>query len=155
MDKKKKFRELIPKEDYWVGMAFCFGAMSFYKRQAAIIVDSHNLISYGLEIQPNGIFGESDHLLSSEIHAISNSKIDCQNSVIYLTHTPNYSSILNIVNAGIKRIVYFNTKKLCDDSLDLVKKANISMQEFRGNLNWMKDYMKILEDSGIFNLNHK
>ena len=93
---------------------------------------------------------EGEHSVHAELNAVFNSKPIPQGSTIYITHTPSYYSILAILSANIKRIVYFSTKKLDDNAQDAIRSAYAHVEEFKGNLNWMRDHIKLLESLGIF-----
>jgi hypothetical protein len=56
-----------------------------------------------------------------------------------------------LVANGIERIIYFPTNDLDSRCHDAVR-GIASLFEFRGNLNWMRDYLADLKDQGIFEI---
>lgn len=96
----------------------------------------------------------------AEDNAIKFSREIPRNSTIYVTMLPCKSCMLDIARAKIKRVVYFDSKTkdgslVCnqeewDQSLEIATKAKILVEQFSGNLNWMRDWVKKLESMGVF-----
>lgn len=151
MEKKKKFKDLVGKDEYWMGVLLYLAALS-PNRQGALIANQENeMLSYGLDAPPKSIYCDTEHILAAEINAISNSSEDFTNCCIYLTHTPSYNSVLQIISSGIKRIIYLSTETLGNECLSALKQGSVTSYEFRGNLNWLRDYLQVLNELGIFN----
>jgi deoxycytidylate deaminase len=69
--------------------------------------------------------------------------------------------MLDIVSAGIKKVVYYrgrhhDTGSMCANpqgfslTEEIAKRGNVTLQEFKGNLNWMRDRIEWMVFSGIF-----
>lgn len=148
---KKKVREQLDRDDYWMGMAFLIaaGSKNYVRQQGAVLVGLNSellcMACDGLVKVPDG-----DHSPHAEINTLLGAKTPTQGGTLYITHTPCYYCALAIAAAAIKRVVYFPTKKIDDNSLDAFRVAYVQPEEFRGNLNWMRDYMKTLDMLEIF-----
>lgn len=88
---------------------------------------------------------DCDHVIHSEMNALLSCKTPINGGVVYLTHTPCYSCSLGLLASNIKRVVYFPTKKIDENTLNAFQTAYAQAEEFKGNLNWMRDYMKSLD----------
>lgn len=152
MKRKKSFREPLNRDDYWMGMAFAVaaGSKTFGRQQGAVIINPQGeLVSAAHDGTPRSMV-DSDHTVYAEINAIFAAKIPLTGCAIYLSHVPCYSSTQTILVSGLRRIVYYPNKTLDPEVLDLVRCAYGQLEEFKGNLNWMRDYLKSLEGLGIF-----
>ena len=140
---RKRLREPLHRDDYWMGMAFMLAAGSSSMRQQGCVI-------IGMNNEPVGIahdgspktMQDSEHVVHAETNALFNCKLPLAGGTAFVTHTPCYHCVLNLVAANIKRIVYFQTKPLDQDTLDAVRSAYGQIDEFRGNLNWMRDYLR-------------
>jgi len=106
--------------------------------------------------------GKYGKIIHAEINAIRHSDPDkLPGSTIYVTGKPCGPCMLAIVAAGITRVVYFNrknydagsmmqNKSIFEESDEIAQDGRIRVEEFKGNLNWMRDRMKQMEQLGIF-----
>jgi len=142
---RRRFKETVNRDDYWMAMAFMLSAGSSSNRpQGCIIVGTNNEpLAMACDGSPRSM-QDSDHVVHAEMNAIFNCKGPIPGGTAYLTHTPCYHCALNLIGANIKRIVYFPTKSIDPDTLDAVRCAYAQSDEFKGNLNWMRDYLKTL-----------
>lgn len=145
---KKKFRDCFSYDEYWMGIAFLLSAKSSSKHMM-IAVENNQLVCTSRDdlicASP-----QYNHSRSQEIDIIAGCK-NLPNCVVYSTFTPSYSILSNFVTANLRRVIFYKTKELCEDSQDLISYSrSITLTPFVGNLNWMRDYMPILESSGIF-----
>lgn len=150
--KKKLIRESVPKDDYWMGLAFVVAAASRSsgRCQGAVILSAnHDFYSLGCESPPKQS-QECEHFIHAEMQALHAAKFPLAGGLIYLTHTPCYDCLCNVVAAGIKRVVYYPSRAADELTTDLAKTSYIQFEEFAGNLNWLRDYLKVLEGNGIF-----
>lgn len=136
-------------DDYWMGVAFMIASSpSSIFNEGCIIVNSNNeIISVGFDSLPNGLDGnysKSDHVVHAEMNAITQCKVSIFNSTVFITYTPCYNCVLTLVAAQVRKIVYFSTGKLDAESRDLIDKIAFKVEEFKGNLNWMRDYIQSL-----------
>lgn len=144
---KVKITNHLNRDDYWMGMAFFVTAGSNNSiPQGAVLLGSNSEL---LSIAYSGFQKVSD--IPAEINALLSAKVSSQGGTLYLTHTPDYNSALAIAAACVKRLVYFSDEKIENRCLDTLRSAHIQLEEFQGNLNWMRDYIKTLDTLEIFN----
>ena len=70
--------------------------------------------------------------------------------------------MLDIVDSGIKRVVYMDKKydassmQAQQDDInrvhDIAQKANVKLEKFKGNIGWIQDWVMHLKALGIFDL---
>lgn len=148
---KKKLRDQLDRDDYWMGMAFLVaaGSKNYTRQQGAVLVGSNSeALSLACDGLPRATDG--DHSPHAEINSLLAARTSVHGGILYVTHTPCYHCVLAIAAAGLKRVVYFPTRKLDDNSADALRAAYVQFEEFPGNLNWMRDYMKTLDALEIF-----
>ena len=101
------------------------------------------------------------HTAHAEENAIRHSLGDFDGATLYVTGKPCKRCMLRIVGVGIKQVVYFPYKPLDtqstlaqDDGVtDAIAEAGgVKLLRFKGNLNWMRDRMKVMEKLGIFDI---
>lgn len=146
---KKKLRDCISPDEYWMALAFIAAAKS-PKKHAALLTNDLGFI----KISKDDELASSqkyDHHKYPEFEILSNCSVPITNCSVYLTYTPDYSGLSFLISAGLRKIVYFKTDDLCEESQDLIQTYRYaSVMPFDGNLNWIKDYLAVLEGSGIF-----
>lgn len=139
-------RTPVPLEDFWMGLAFWIAAKSENTEQeGAIIVTDGNLLLYGYDSSP---LPDGQFFRHAERIALQNRKLD--GSIMYVTRTPCADCLLEITATNLKKIVYFKTKELDDNSQEIIKKGRLNVKAYSGNLNWMRDYVMNLKDMGVF-----
>lgn len=128
-----------------MGMAFMLAAgSSSFRQQGCVIVGTNNEVAgVGHDGSPKTM-QDSEHPLHAEMNALFNCTLPLAGGTAYVTYTPCYHCVLSLVAANIKRIVYFKTKPLDQDTEEAMRCAYGQIDEFRGNLNWMRDYLKTL-----------
>ena len=101
-------------------------------------------------------------IIHAEINAIDHSDREkLSGATIYTTGKPCANCMLHIVKAGISRVIYFNgkyhdagsmhqDKKGSEEADQIAQQGRVMVQEFRGNLNWLRDRIKQLEQMGVF-----
>lgn len=133
---------MIKSDDYWMGLAFFISVGS---EQGCVIVGSqNNLLAHGCSSSPKNL-PYPEYIRTADKSVIQDNRIDFSNSIIYLTYTPSIKSIVEIVSANIKKIIYFKTEEL-DKSIQ----TQVQISKFNGNLNWMRDHLVELKERGIF-----
>lgn len=148
---KKKFRDSISSDEYWMGTVFMLAAKSSTGKMM-IAVDSFiekNQIIYSSREQELCSSGKFNHERALEVDIIANA-VDMSNSTIYCNYTPDYAAVCNLMSVGLKRIIFYQTEDLTKDTQDLNDSRIISVTPFKGNLNWMRDYLASLDNFGIF-----
>ena len=146
---KKKFRDCISVDEYWMALAF-FTAAKSPSKYALILTDEKGFIKAAKEeILVNS--QKYEHTTYPEVELLLKCPFPISSCSIYFTCTPCYTSLSLLITSGVKKIVYFKTKDLCEESQDLIQLHRFtSVTPFVGNLNWIKDYVDVLEGSGIF-----
>ena len=167
-------RKVPDRDQYYMGQAFLIMAKSKdpATQNGAIIVSQDNCpIGTGYN-GPPASYDDDDldwsrpnkypHMVHAEHNAIDHCQLPLllPGSTIYVTARPCKVCMLYIVNKGIKKVIFF--PRACDSGSsinqdadivdDIVKKTKgkVELVEFKGNLNWMRDHMLLLEDLGIF-----
>lgn len=146
---KKKFRDCISADEYWMALAFIAAAKSA-KKHAALLTNEGGFIKISKD-DSLATSQKYDHHKYPEFEILSNCSVPIPNCSVYLTYTPDYTGLSFLISAGLRKIVYFKTRDLCEESQDLIQTYRYaSVMPFDGNLNWIKDYLVVLEGSGIF-----
>ena len=102
-----------------------------------------------------------DLIIHAEINAINHCHTNNLNdATLYVTALPCPRCMLEIAGKGIGRVVYFDfqssknsslqNKDWIKKSLEIAKLANISLEKFSGNLNWMMDWCLQLKQNNLF-----
>jgi len=176
MIKQKVGPRIVPhRDDKYMGLAFIHASFSKdpHTQIGAVIVDSTNhILGTGYNGPPriiNDLAINWDRpekymvIEHAEANAIDHSAGPTDGSTLYVTGKPCNGCMIRIVKAGIRRVVYFNHKSQDSNSMfskneiefknseETAKLGYVTMQEYKGNLNWMRDRMNILESAGVFN----
>jgi deoxycytidylate deaminase len=151
--RRKNFRENINQDDYWMGLAFWIaaGSRNPTNPQGAVIVGPQgNLLAQGFDCPPKCMY-DGEYMRPAEKAAIQDTRfVIFTGSTLYTTHTPSAEAILDVVAADIKRVVYFPTQPLSPAAQEIIQQAYGQVQEFRGNLSWMRDHISVLKSLGVF-----
>lgn len=167
MTVKKSPPRVVPSfDDYYMGLCYFIAARSKdpSTQHGAIVVDSNNI--------PRGwgYNGTPQKMRDSEInwrrpdkypfivHAEQNAfdhaagePSTLANGTIYITGMPCPECTKRIINKKIRRIVYGQraSAMLPQDVCDLVKEmcrlGNVTLEQHKGNINWMRDLMVSME----------
>jgi len=167
-------REIPSRDDRYMGLAFFHASFSKdpNTQVGAVIVDLENKITgTGYNGPPKKI---NDSLIDwdrpykyafikhAEANAINHSLISTKNTTLYVTGIPCQKCMLEIVDAEISRVVYFDMRKIVDSSSMLssnleiettekiAKLAGVELCAYQGDLKWMKDRIFFLDSLGIF-----
>ena len=123
----------------WMSFAFMVSQRSVdpNTKHRCVIVDENNcLLSIGYNSFPRDCCDEYlplnrpqkySLIIHAETNAIINAKKDLKNSIVYLTGFPCPNCFGNMLNAGIKKIIYgqINSKCVNEESFDFVNQMNI------------------------------
>ena len=174
--KMKKPRAVPSRDEKYMAMAMW--AASFSKdpdtQVGAFIIDSSNRpLGWGYNGPPSSIRDEDinwerpykyDYVEHAEENAIDFSRLGFQTldgSILYVTARPCKKCMLKIVKNKINKVVFFPYKSKdpksslnSHDSIqkvqEIAKKGNVDLQEFEGNLNWIRDRVSQMELLGVF-----
>jgi dCMP deaminase len=101
------------------------------------------------------------YIKHAEANAIDHSLKSIENSTLYVTGIPCQKCMLEIVDAGISKVIYFDMKKyvdsnsmLCNNNeIEITKNianlGNVELIEFSESLVWMKNRIENLVNQGI------
>tara|TARA_Y100000034_G_scaffold43496_3_gene53101 strand:- start:24940 stop:25476 length:537 start_codon:yes stop_codon:yes gene_type:complete len=174
-NKKKPPRETVGHDDYFMSLAFWTASTSKdpHRQEGAVIVDkSHRVIS----AEPNGIPDDirDDDFSWERVEranyverAVENAiyqgmlMIRLDDATIYVTSYPSKKCMRSVCRAKLDRVVWFPlhtklglTPEVSDKDKEAVeaiaKFGSIKLDEFKGNLNWMRDQLAKFEEVGIF-----
>lgn len=103
-----------------------------------------------------------DFVKHAEDNALDHSPLDIGRATLYVTGLPCKACILDIVNRGIKRVVYmdrnYDPNSMQAVQADVAKvfeiaaRGGVSLEKFKGNIHWLPDWIMQLKSIGIFNL---
>jgi deoxycytidylate deaminase len=140
---KLRRRQEINKDDYWMAMAFMLSAGSRSKQpRGCIIVSSNN---EPLAMSCDSFVKSTNHVIHAEINSIFNYQAPINNGTVYLTHPPCCACLISLIKIDIKRIVYFPSETLELNVEDIAKCSFVQLDEFKGNLNWIRDHIRTLD----------
>ena len=131
-----------------MGLAFMVAPGSLTNnRQACILVDLNNqLINMAFDGSDNFIKND-EHSSHAEMNAILFAST-IPAGVAYITYTPCYHCVKTLITCNINKIIYFPTKPLDSKITELVQNGHSWVEQFKGNLNWMRDYINTID---VFN----
>ena len=169
-------RKVPDRDDFYMGMAFWMASKSKdpnTQNAAIIVAESNIIIGTGYNGPPASYkddeldwtrdpkkINKYDHI----IHAEENAIIHCPftllipGSTIYVTARPCKGCMLRIAHAQLRKVVFFPMQKDAGSMLnkdqdvveDIIRRSKLTVEEFKGNLNWMRDRMSVMEELGIF-----
>jgi dCMP deaminase len=167
MAAKKAPPRAVPSfDEYYMGLSYFIAARSKdpSTQVGAIVVDSENIPrGWGYNGTPKkmrdaDINWQRPDKYPFVVHAEQNAfdhaagePSSLANGTIYITGMPCPDCCKRIINKKIKRIVYGHRgiAMMPKDQQDLVKEmcrlGNVILEQFKGNINWMRDVMVSLE----------
>lgn len=105
-------------------------------------------------------FSKYDVVIHAEINAIRHSRREhLQGATLYVTGFPCKDCMLEIIDAKISRVVYYDFQSDSGSMLRDVQRehsrrlanlANIRIEEFAGDVTWLEEWTKRLRDKGVF-----
>lgn len=176
-EKEKKVigpRSVPSRDEKYMGLAFFYASFSKdpNTQVGAVIVNKNNEIT-GIgyngppkKINDNEIDWDRPHkypyIKHAEANAIDHSLVSTKDCTLYVTGIPCQKCMLEIVDAEISKVIYFDMSKIVDPSSMLssnnerevtnkiAKLAGVELISFSGSLGWMKERISVLEKFGIF-----
>jgi dCMP deaminase len=159
MEKKVPPRAVPYFDDYYMGLCYLIAARSKdpSTQQGAIIVDSKNIpIGWGYngaagDIRDNEINWNRPEKYPFIIHAEQNAfdhayaTEKLENGTIYITGFPCIECAKRIVNKRLRKIIYGQQNSAMisqqdrTEVVELCKLARVSLEEYKGNINWLRD----------------
>ena len=174
-EKVKGPRIVTNRDDRYMGLAFFHASFSKdpNTQVGAVIVNSNNEITgtgYNgppKKIDDNKINWDRPHkypfIKHAEANAIDHS-ISTKDCTLYVTGIPCRKCMLEIVDAEISKVIYFDMKKIVDPlsmlssndeietTTEIANLAGVELISYSGNLDWMKDRIEFLQKAGIFSI---
>jgi dCMP deaminase len=176
-NKKKKLpRETVNLDDYFMSLAFWTATRSRdpYRQEGAVIVNSSGHI---ISAEPNGIpeliktddfswerverVDYVERAIPNALWAADSSRLALEEPVMYVTSHPTKRCMRAIVRAKLEKVIWFplhdkmgleaemSTKEF-DAAQKLSTLSKITLEEYKGNLNWMRDQISKFEAIGLF-----
>lgn len=172
-EKKRVPPRSTPERDAkYIAMAWVYAGLSKdpSTQVGAVIIDpGNNPKGWGYNGPPANIPDDSfswerpekyDYIRHAEQNAIAHSDWT-EGCTLYCSAMPCKKCMLDIAEAKIIRVVYYDYQALSgssltqntedrDRSLDIAHKARIQVVKFQGNLGWLPDWVMSLKDKGVF-----
>jgi dCMP deaminase len=167
-------RSVPGRDDKYMGLAFWHASFSKdpSTQVGCVIIGADNTpLGSGYngpprEIQDNQINWDRPHkydfIKHAEFNAMRHSHGDLRDATLYVTAKPCKGCMLDIVDRGIKRVIYFpykgtdsasslHDKTIEDKGDEIARLGRVQLIPFSGNLNWMRDRIEVMKEQGIFN----
>lgn len=168
--KKVSPRETPDADDFYMGMAVWYASKSKdpHTQVGAVIISSDNRpLGFGYNGPPRQINDTSfswsrpekyKYIYHAEENAIDYATENLSGSTLYVSAFPCSRCMLKIVRNGIRKVIYFPFWKKDGSSLaatiadteEVAKAGYVQLTEYKGNLNWMKDRIVVLDELGFF-----
>jgi deoxycytidylate deaminase len=151
----------MPRDDYFMGLAhlIAFGSRNPHQPVGALVTDCNGRhFAFGTDSMPAPLADLNDGwddeaVIHAEVEALHMARFPLGSGVLYVSNRPCLKCVCEALHLGIKRVV-FNGK--CPETADWVKVQEVmrmsymQLDEFKGDLNWLRDQMKSLEVRGLF-----
>jgi dCMP deaminase len=173
-NKKVSPRATPTRDERYMALAFMYAGFSKdpnTQHGAVIITDDNCPLGAGYNGPPRQ-FDDSDmdwsrpakyhNIIHSEVNAMNHSVQSLlSGSMMYVTGKPCSECMKDIVGRGITRVIYFpgkyddpnsmmNNTTIFTDTDDTAKRGKVILEPFKGNLNWVRDWISNLEKNGVF-----
>lgn len=173
-NKKVSPRVTPTRDERYMALAFLYAGFSKdpnTQHGAVIITEDNTPLGLGYNGPPRQ-FDDNDmdwsrpvkyhNMIHSEINAMDHSdKNLLSGSTMYVTGKPCSDCMPHIVARGVVRVVYFDRKfddpnsmmndaSIFVDTDDTAKRGKVTLEPFKGNLNWVRDWISNLEKNGVF-----
>lgn len=173
--KKKSPREIPTKEEHFMSIAFWTATQSRdpHRQEGAVLAVGKHLIAAEPNGVPDGIKDDDfswerlervnyvERAIENVLWSAAGSWHDLTKATLYVTNFPTRKCMRSAARAKIDKLVYFPlheklglTPELSEKEVEIVKKiarfSNITLDEFSGNLNWMRDQMERFVRVGVF-----
>ena len=130
---------LIAEDDYYMGIALLSCSRTIHGKSILFVDDFENY---------HVCTGEHENSLDPEYFMASTHGLPKCKS-IFLTYTPNSNSIKMLANTDVKKIIFFQTENIEEDTISLCSNINIDICKYKGNIHWMRDYIFFMRSKDI------
>jgi deoxycytidylate deaminase len=88
----------------------------------------------------------------AEMQALGRPGVELQGGTLYVTRYPCLECLKQAFHRGIKRVVYMTRGERIDweQCMELSKLVYAQLDEFKGNINWLRDHIRRGEEGGLF-----
>lgn len=133
-----------------MGMAFMLAAGSPKGTQAGAVIVNHfdRPLGVGFD-QPPAHLNDPAFTRHAEKVALSNCRGDPSSGILYVTHVPCFNCLMDIADAGIKRVVYFHGT-YDKEAQDFAHQSYVRLEKFKGTLGWTRDRILTMQELGVF-----
>lgn len=169
-------RHTPDRDSKYMGLAWLMASFSKdpSTQVGALIIDpkKNEPLGWGYNGPPSEISDSSmdwsrpnkyDWVIHAEENAIDHSRCDLTSKHLYVTHMPCKRCMLRIVNRGIERVVYTNfvndpksSVNKNNTDIDIIEKiakeGGVELEEFKGNIGWIPDWVLNLKELGVFEI---
>jgi len=165
-------RPVPDRDSFYLGLAFFMAGKSKdpSTQCGAVIVAPNNVpLGWGYNGPPKKM---NDHQIDwsrpnkykyikhAETNAIDHSCGDTNGATLYVTGKPCSDCMLEIVDAEIKKVVFYPFKpkdgssmlgndEMWADTQDIAWRGHVELQEFSGDLKWVEERYKLMKGMGI------
>jgi len=131
----------VTDHEFFMGLSFLSSCKIAKNKDylGALLVKGNRIVSNSLEFNDT----------SCEYELLNSYEGDTVGCDLYITRTPSFES-LSLIKTFNFNLIYFETNKIDLRSLELVSSSPFSILKFNGNLNWIRDQIKKLEQNDIF-----
>lgn len=166
-------RSVPSRDDKYMGLAFWHASFSKdpNTQMGAVIISPNNIpLGSGYNGPPKEIKDDAiswgrpdkyDFMIHAEENAIEYSFGSLEGASLYVTGKPCKKCMLMIVRSGIKHVIYFphktkdsssmfNGSEVSERTDEIARLGGVTLREFKGNLNWMRDRIQVMKKLGIF-----
>lgn len=170
----KKPRDVPARDDKYMALAFIHASFSKdpSTQVGAVILNQNNtIVGTGYNGPPRRINDSQidwerpnkySYIKHAEANAIKHAMSSTAGCTLYVTGMPCSKCMLDILDAEIYKVVFFDSKKITDaksmfyneeefkTTENLARLGSVQLIPFAGNLNWLRDRIKFLETVGLF-----
>lgn len=156
-----KLRDIPQRDDYFMALACVAGAMCRSSKHAsgAIVVPNHygiNQYGIGWDTMPGThadqlqTWDDSACVYAEVVAALQLRQFNA--AICYSNRIPPLHAITELVHMGVNKFVYLPVEVHGRAGLEGAKVMGCRIEEYRGNINWLRDHIRWMESSGVFGM---
>jgi len=128
----------IEDKDYYMGLAL-MSASRTDNGKSILLVDNFDNFTI--------CTGDNENIIEPECFLAATSKNSYASA--FFTYTPNVKSVKLLSITGVKKIIFFQTSSIEDDVVSVSSSMEIELENFNGNIHWMRDYIFFMRSKDI------